>query len=135
MPLWNDSYRWHITSRIDARVVLWGRKNGAKYVLRKARFSEVLYLPFFDEKMRYSGDILRTARKVTHLDNDTSCLPIYKKMIIMGMCDTPRQTQCARNYIFPHFVRVMVITVLWAELWFLVGVELCFFFKRVAWEE
>jgi len=54
---------------------------------------------------------------------------------IMGMCDTPRQTQCARNYIFPHFVRVMVITVLWAELWFVVGVELCFFFKRVAWEE
>ena len=90
---------------------------------------------FLTKKMCYSGDILRTARKVTHLDNDTSCLPIYKKMIIMGMCDTPRQTQCARNYIFPHFVRVMVITVLWAELWFLVGVELCFFFKRVAWEE
>ena len=58
--------------------VLWGRKNGARNVLRKARFSKVLHLPFFDDKMCYSGDILHTTRKGTHLDND-SCLPIYKK--------------------------------------------------------
>ena len=50
------------------------------------------------------------------LDND-SCLPIFKT--IPTISNTPRQTHSVRNYIFPHFV--MVITVLWAELWFVVG--------------
>ena len=49
------------------------------------------------------------------LDND-SCLPIYK--MIPAICNTPRQTNSVRNYIFPHFV--MVITALWAELWVVV---------------
>ncbi len=51
----------------------------------------------------------------SHLDND-SRLPIYKT--IPEICNTPRQTQFVWNYIFPHFV--MVITVLWVELWFVV---------------
>jgi hypothetical protein len=49
----------------------------------------------------------------SHLDND-SFLSIYKTVLVI--CNTPRQTHCVRNYIFPHFI--MVITVLWAELWF-----------------
>ncbi len=82
--------------------------------------------------MCYSGDILHTTRKGTHLDND-SCLPIYKKYHgdVRYSATNPVRTELH----FPHFVRVMVITVLWAELWFVVGVELCFFSKRVAWEE
>ena len=52
----------------------------------------------------------------SHLDND-SCLPIYKKIPVI--CNTLRQTQCIGNYIFLHFVMV-VITVLWTELWFVV---------------
>jgi hypothetical protein len=52
----------------------------------------------------------------SHFDND-SCLPIYKT--IPAISNTPRQTHSVRNYIFPHFV--MVITVLWAELWFVVA--------------
>ena len=52
----------------------------------------------------------------SHLDND-SCLPIYKT--IPAISNTPRQTHCVRNYVFPHLV--MVITVLWAELWFVVA--------------
>jgi hypothetical protein len=35
-----------------------------------------------------------------------------------AICDTPHQTHCVGNSIFPHFV--MVMTVLWAELWFVV---------------
>jgi hypothetical protein len=50
------------------------------------------------------------------LDND-SCLPIYKTIPVIS--NTPRQTHSVRNYIFLHFV--MVITVLWAELWFVVA--------------
>ena len=50
------------------------------------------------------------------LDND-SCLPIYKTNLVIS--NTPRQTHSVQNYIFPHFV--MVITVLWAELWFVVA--------------
>ena len=49
----------------------------------------------------------------SHLDN-YSCLPIYKT--IPAISNTLPQTHCIRNYIFPHFV--MVMTVLWAELWF-----------------
>ena len=51
-----------------------------------------------------------------HLDND-SCLSICKT--IPAISNTPRQTHSVRNYIFLHFV--MVITVLWADLWFAVG--------------
>ena len=52
----------------------------------------------------------------SHLDNDI-CLPIYKK--IPEISNTPHQTHCVRKYIFLHFF--MVITVLWAELWFVVA--------------
>ncbi len=52
----------------------------------------------------------------SHLDKD-SCLPIYKT--IPAISNTLRQTHCIQNYIFPHFV--MVITVLWVELWFVVA--------------
>jgi hypothetical protein len=51
----------------------------------------------------------------SHLGND-SCLPIYKTN--PAICDTPHQTHCVGNSIFPYFV--MVMTVLWAELWFVV---------------
>jgi hypothetical protein len=51
----------------------------------------------------------------SYLGND-SCLPIYKTN--PAICDTPHQTHCVGNSIFPHFV--MVMTVLWAELWFVV---------------
>jgi hypothetical protein len=50
----------------------------------------------------------------SHVGND-SCLPIYKTNLVI-LCDTPHQTHCVGNSIFPHFV--MVMTVLWAELWF-----------------
>jgi hypothetical protein len=52
---------------------------------------------------------------MSHLGND-SCLPIYKTNLTI--CDTPHQTHCVGNSIFLHFV--MVMTVLWAELWFVV---------------
>ncbi len=61
----------------------------------------------------------------SHLDND-SCLPIYKTNL--AICDTPHQTHYVGNSIFPHFVVVM--TVLWAELWFVVECRALFFFWR-----
>ena len=54
----------------------------------------------------------------SHLNNDI-WIPIYKT--IPAICNTPHQTQCIQNSIFPHFI--MVITqcnVLWAEFWFVV---------------
>ena len=64
----------------------------------------------------------------SHVDKD-SCLPIYKT--ILEICDAPPQIQYVRNYIFLHFV--MVITVLWAQVWFVVVCRaLFFFFKRDA---
>jgi hypothetical protein len=59
----------------------------------------------------------------SHLDDD-SCLPIYKTN--PAICDTPHQTHCIGNSIFPHFVIVM--TMLWAELWFVVECRALFFF-------
>jgi hypothetical protein len=41
-------------------------------------------------------------------------------------CDTPHQTHCVGNSIFLHFV--MVMTMLWAELWFVVAYQALFFF-------
>jgi hypothetical protein len=52
----------------------------------------------------------------SHLDDD-SCLPICKT--IPAISNTPRQTHFVGNSIFPHFV--MVMTVLWAELWSVVA--------------
>ncbi len=52
----------------------------------------------------------------SHLDND-SCLPICKT--IPAISNTPRQSHFVGNIIFPHFV--MVMTVLWAELWSVVA--------------
>jgi hypothetical protein len=40
----------------------------------------------------------------SHLDNDI-WIPIYKT--IPAICNTPRQTQCVRNSIFPHFIMVI----------------------------
>ncbi len=51
----------------------------------------------------------------SHFDND-SCLPIYKT--IPAICNTPRQTHCVRNSIFPSLRHGDYV--LWAELWFLV---------------
>jgi hypothetical protein len=51
----------------------------------------------------------------SHLGND-SCLPIDKTNL--AICDTTHQTHCVGNSIFPQFV--MVMTVLWPELWFVV---------------
>jgi hypothetical protein len=62
----------------------------------------------------------------SHVDND-SCLPIIYKTIL-EICDAPPQFQCVRNYIFPHFV--MVITVLWAQVWFVVVCRALFFFFK-----
>jgi hypothetical protein len=58
----------------------------------------------------------------SHLGND-SCLPIYKTN--PAICNTPHQTHCVGNSIFPHFV--MVMTVLWAKLWFVVECRALFF--------
>ena len=41
-----------------------------------------------------------------------SRLSIYKTILVI--CNTPHQTHCVRNYIFPPFV--MVIAQLWAQL-------------------
>ena len=51
---------------ILAEMLFWPPFECATSVIRKARFSQVLYLAFFDGKMCYSGDILRTARKLKH---------------------------------------------------------------------
>ncbi len=40
----------------------------------------------------------------SHVDND-SCLPNYKT--IPAICNTPPQTHCVQNSIFPHFVMVI----------------------------
>ena len=55
----------------------------------------------------------------SYLDNDI-WIPIYKT--IPAICNTPRQTQCVPNSIFPHFIMVISdYDVLWgAELWFVV---------------
>ena len=42
----------------------------------------------------------------SHLDNDI-WIPIYKT--ISAICNTPRQTQCVRNSIFPHFIMVIML--------------------------
>ncbi len=52
----------------------------------------------------------------SHLDDD-SCLPICKTIPVIS--NTPHQTHFIRNSIFLHFV--MVMTVLWAELWAVVA--------------
>ena len=52
------------------------------------------------------------------------CLPIYKTN--PAICNTLHQTNCVGNSIFPHFV--MVMTVLWAKLWFVVVCRALFFF-------
>jgi hypothetical protein len=54
----------------------------------------------------------------SHVDND-SCLPIYKT--IPAICNTPRQTQCVRNSIFPHFVMVITCRGPSCGLWLCVG--------------
>ena len=42
----------------------------------------------------------------SHLDNDI-WIPIYKT--IQAICNTPRQTQCVPNSIFPHFIMVIMM--------------------------
>jgi hypothetical protein len=42
----------------------------------------------------------------SHLDNDI-WIPIYKT--IPAICNTPRQTQCIPNSIFPHFIMVIMM--------------------------
>jgi hypothetical protein len=52
-------------------------------------------------------------------------LSSYLQEMNLAICDTPHQTHCVENSIFQHFV--MVMTVLWAELWFVVVCQALFF--------
>jgi hypothetical protein len=54
----------------------------------------------------------------SRLDND-SCLPIYKTIPVI--CNTPRQTQCVRNSIFPLFVMVITCCGPSCGLWLCAG--------------
>ena len=55
---------------------------------RRVRFSQVLYLAFFDHKMCNSGDILRAARKLTHLVVKELCCVRFGRHLDFGAIST-----------------------------------------------
>ncbi len=75
------------------------------------------FKPILGESVSYIQRILLFLFYSCHLDNDI-WIPIYKT--IPAICNTPRQTQCVQNSIFPHFI-IVIMLCCGCGLWLCVG--------------